>query len=363
MRVLQLIQKKQLRGAEVFASQLSNHLQQQGHEVKLLALVPGDAVLPFNGAVDVLGADLRKKYYDFKGWKKLDRIIRDFNPDVVQANAGDTLKYAIFSRMRYRWDVPVIFRNASVISRYLKGFVSRSITGFLVKRADHIASVSNNSRTDIVKLFRLPESGASVLPIGIEQHETSAIPEMINHNLHIVHVGGFTFEKNHQGLLRIFEKVVQKLPQVRLWLVGDGPLRHTIAAQVAGLSIKDKVIFTGHVNNPLDYIASAGVLVLPSIIEGLPGVIAEAFFCRTPVIASKVGGVEDLVQDGQTGWLHQPEDEEGFANTIVTVLQSGKEANAHILENAFDKVNMHFRNEIIAKEFAKLYQQVSNERR
>ena len=102
MKILQIIQKKQLRGAEVFASQLSQHLEARGHEVMMVALADGVASLPFDGGIRVLGASLGKRFWDLKAWRSLARMVRKFAPDIVQCNAADTLKYAVFSKLLCR---------------------------------------------------------------------------------------------------------------------------------------------------------------------------------------------------------------------------------------------------------------------
>jgi hypothetical protein len=76
MRILQLIQKKQLRGAEVFAAQISTHMVNAGHEVVMVSLGNGTATLPFAGEIIPFNADFGKKYFDWSAWKRLAGIIK-----------------------------------------------------------------------------------------------------------------------------------------------------------------------------------------------------------------------------------------------------------------------------------------------
>src|SRR5690606_23109431 len=111
LRIVQVIQKPQYRGAELFACQLSNHLLNQGHEVLMVCLYTGDAILPFKGNIIYLQRPENKRFYDFKGWKRFSQIIKNFHPDVIQANASDTLKFAASSKFFYKISIPIIFRN------------------------------------------------------------------------------------------------------------------------------------------------------------------------------------------------------------------------------------------------------------
>jgi glycosyltransferase involved in cell wall biosynthesis len=355
MRILHIIQKKQLRGAEVFASQLSEHLVRQGHEVKIVALLDGDAILPFSGDIEVLGAKLKKRFWDFGSWKKLAIIVDSFRPDVVQANAGDTLKYAIFSKWLYRWKQPVVFRNASTISSYAKSFFSKRLIRFLLSRTKSIISVSAFTRNDLSSHFGVPEHKSEVIPIGIEEKQPHPIAAMQNRCINLVHVGGFSFEKNHKGLLRIFSETKKTHANLKLWLVGDGPLRQETAAYAASLGLEQDICFTGFVNNPLDYINSADLLLLPSIIEGLPGVILEAFYCKTPVIAYNVGGIGDLLSEGNTGFLIASGNESAFSAAISQYIGLADTEKAIIIRNANQLVLQQYTNAVIAKRFLAAY--------
>ncbi|GAB3820182.1 hypothetical protein GCM10028895_19780 [Pontibacter rugosus] len=153
MEILQLIQKPQPRGAETFAAQLSENLEQQGHTSKLLALYAENEAGKFKKDYILLGANVQARLWDKNGWKALADVVKEMNPDVIQANAGDTLKYAVFSKLMYKWHQPIVFRNASTLSSYLKNPLQKIYTKFLLSKVDAVASVSDFSRGDIVKLF------------------------------------------------------------------------------------------------------------------------------------------------------------------------------------------------------------------
>ena len=114
---------------------------------------------------------------------------------------------------------------------------------------------------------------------------------------HIVHVGGFTFVKNYEGVLRIFQFLVNSNQNVHLHLIGDGPLLPKIENDVNKMKLNSKITFYGFVNNTLSLIKSSKMyLFFPSIIEGLPAVILEAMYCEIPVVAYNVGGISEIVE-------------------------------------------------------------------
>ncbi|WP_300438028.1 glycosyltransferase [Christiangramia sp.] len=350
MKILHIIHKIQNRGAEIFTCQLAYHLRDLGHEVKIVAVYSGEARLPFSPNIENLNAS---GFTDIGSWRKISKIIKHFNPDIIQANSGDTLKFLIISKIIFGWKVPVVFRNASEVGRYIKSYKQKVFNKFLYKNVDRVISVSEASKNDILSNFPFLKDKVEVIPVGLEMGNPikEFIYEPVIHK-HIVHVGGFSFEKNHKGLISIFKRVLDICPNTQLHLIGDGPLKNEIMNEIRKSGIAENINFHGFVDNPLDYIASADLLVLPSKIEGLPGVLLEAMYCKTPVIAYAVGGISEIVNKN-TGYLIKYGKEQLFTDTIVNSL---KKDNQCIINAAFDKVTKEFDNRVIAKSFIESYE-------
>lgn len=358
MKVLHLIQKPQLRGAEVFTSQLATHVNQSGNSAVVVSIFPGSAALPFKGTMYNLQGKAKHRHWDIKAWRKLATIIKKEQPDIIQANAGDTLMYAVFSKLFFRWQQPILFRNASTISLYIKTAMAKKWHSLFFGRAAKVISVSHASATDFATVFPQYANKIVTIPIGIEQFQVT--DKEMGHQKKapvLVHVGGFTHEKNHLGLLRIFELVLKQLPAAKLHLVGDGPLKNIIQAEVQQRGLDKQVTFYGFQKNAVQFMKDADVLLLPSNIEGLPGVILEAFFCRTPVVAYNVGGIKEIVLPDETGRLVTKGAEEAFANSVIEALQV-TEHNKKMIENAYTLVTTHYLNTAIAQKFLHTYEAV-----
>ncbi len=360
MKILHLIQKPQLRGAEMFASQLSVHLEAAGHEVVMVSVFSGTAALPFSGKMYDLKANAGLRFTDIKAWRKLAAIIKKEKPDIIQANAGDTLKYAVFSKLLFRWKQPLVFRNASVISLYIKSRIVHWLNAFFFRRVQAIISVSNKSALDIATTFSKYNNTIITIPVGIEedlpgQHKAADIT--LKGKPVLVHVGGFSFEKNHAGLIVIFKQVLQKYPAAVLHLVGDGPMRQQIQELVQEKKLTNEVVFHGFQKNPLQYIRQADALLLPSIIEGLPGVVLEAFYCKTPVVAYDTGGVSEVVINNKTGILVTKENESAFVAALITLLEDKAQAG-WLIANGYELVTTGYLNKHIAERFVKAYRAI-----
>lgn len=355
MKILQLIQRPQLRGAEVFATQLSNHLIELGHAVKLIALFTGEEILPFKGELIKLNRPKSVRTFDLVGLRRLAKIVRHFQPDIVQANAGDTLKYAVFSRLIFTWKAKIVFRNASTMSLYLQSWRAKMINRFLLRHIDLVASVSHASKGDIVKLYSFLENRTKVIPIGIEEDLLKAQSTVKEHT--VIHIGGFSFEKNHRGVLRIMIPVLRQYPSLKLLLVGDGSLRSEVEALVKDIPERDRIHFLGFRRDAMEILSRSKLLILPSLIEGLPAVILEAMACKVPIVAYNVGGISELIIDGETGRLVEKGDEKAFESSVLDALGDD---SSRMLDSAYENILHNFRNTIIAKRFVDVYAELIN---
>lgn len=150
----------------------------------------------------------------------------------------------------------------------------------------------------------------SILPTGVERRADG--------QFRLIAVGRLSPEKGQSGLLDAVASMIQGGSNVRLTMVGDGPEEQRLKAKAVALGIADRVHFTGRLDEAgaLAAIAAADALVLTSFMEGLPVVLMEALALNVPVVASRVAGVPELVEDGVTGLLITPADWPGFAAAL-----------------------------------------------
>ena len=141
-----------------------------------------------------------------------------------------------------------------------------------------------------------------------------------------------------KGIDRLIEIFPHLNSGTRLIIVGDGPDISRLEDLVYALSVDKRVIFTGRI--PLNkislYLKAADVFVLPSSYEGLPHTILEAMLVGTPVVATDIGGISELIEDGKDGLLFAPRDLSGLEESISKILKD-KPAALHLVENAKGK--------------------------
>lgn len=127
--------------------------------------------------------------------------------------------------------------------------------------------------------------------------------------------------KGHSVALEAMTHVVPAVPRAKLLIVGDGPLEEKLHARCRTLNLQDAVIFAGFRNDIPQIYSICDLAILPSLFEGMGRVLLEAGACGKPVVASQVGGIPEIVADGETGFLVPPEDPVALFGDMVRLLR------------------------------------------
>ena len=236
MRILQLVTRRQYRGAEVFASLLSSGLADRGHEVAFVGLYPAPEMelTARNCTNQDLGGDAGAKFSP-KLLRALVRYFDDYRPDVIQANGSDTLKYSVALKL-LRPAARVVYRNISIISQWIRSSLQLRLQRWMFGRIDYVTSVSDESRRDFVRTLRYPENRIATVRRGIDT-EARLDREEARSRLEVDYpvvalVGKLSVEKNHRFLLECLQRLRNSFPTLHLWFVGDGPLREELERHV-----------------------------------------------------------------------------------------------------------------------------------
>ena len=217
-----------------------------------------------------------------------------------------------------------------------------------------------NSRAAADRLIDagLPESKISLIRNGLPREAfAETIPEMPR-DPRMLRVGFIArmnhAVKNHAGFLRAASRLASKFSAVEFVLVGDGPLRSNLEHLAKRLGIADRTRFMGERLDVATVLATLDVSVMFSYSESLPNVVLESMAAGVPVIASRVGGIPEIVCDGTTGLLVAPGDEDGLASAMERLLTSPS-LWRECSHRALELVNARFRIEDLAREYELLY--------
>ena len=339
MRILQLVQKPQRRGAEVFAFQLSAWLRRQAHDVRTIYLYPYDGHSPLeirpgdSMAMGNEGSVLERvpgvhPALLFRVRHELSR----FTPDVVQANGARTIRYgAALARLDPKRKWRLIYRNIDSPVFWVKGRLREHYYRRVVMpQVDGVVGVSETTLAEVRRFYQLRAPSVFV-PNGVDLKalEAKTTREIVREKWTtpvsatlLLFIGNLGRQKRPDRFLRVVSDVCRRRDDVFAWLLGDGPEREASERLAADLGIADRVRFLGYQDDIASFVAAGDVYVSCSDTDGIPAVVIEAGYLGLPTVAFRVGGMHECVRDGETGTLVPSGDEEALVSAILSLVDS-----------------------------------------
>ncbi|WP_153637442.1 glycosyltransferase [Marinobacter salsuginis] len=154
--------------------------------------------------------------------------------------------------------------------------------------------------------------------------------------------------KNQSMMLRAFKEFSEKYPDSYLLMVGDGSDKEKLISLATELGISERTMFTGFINNPIHYLSAMDVFLLSSHTEGTSMTLLEAMSLEIPSVATQVGGNPEIIENGVTGILTEPDSSQSFAEALEKLCQDGparksmgKAAQQRFTERFSAKVMLH----------------------
>ena len=206
--------------------------------------------------------------------------------------------------------------------------------GAILERCADFVIFESNYERNRVTASGLPESRSVVVHSGIDIQrfasarlkEELAARYGLDLSRHLIFgiVARLSEEKGHNILLDAFAKVAAEVPHARLLIIGDGPLREEITAHVNRLKLTEQVIFTGTQRDIPDYLQLMHVFVLSSTRESFPLAAREAMAASRAVIAPRIGGCGEVVEEGVTGYLVAPRDVDSLAQSMLMIARDNR---------------------------------------
>jgi glycosyltransferase involved in cell wall biosynthesis len=200
--------------------------------------------------------------------------------------------------------------------------------------ADILVAVSTGTQRQAeregVKLERIAVIPNGITPIDLELVNRSNARKqagMTNGDLYLLSVGRLVYQKGHEFLIHAMPNVLRQYPSMKVGICGEGVLRSQLEEQISKLDLSDSVKLLGQWDDVSQFLALTDIFVLPSRWEGLPIALLEAMSVGLPVIATRVEGVEDVVEDQVHGLLVPVEDSEALAKAILQLINDPKQRN------------------------------------
>jgi glycosyltransferase involved in cell wall biosynthesis len=353
MKIMQVIPAFRLAGAEVMCENLCIALKNAGETVIAVSLYSEKTAI-----TDRLEkAGVRIEYLDKKlGFDpsiifKLVRLFKREKPDVVHTHIYAS-KYGLIAAVLAGIEKKV--HTVHNVAQKEQGNLGKKVNSFMYKHFDVVpVALSQEVRKSISDVYGLCEDSVPTIFNGIDLSKClTKTNYKVNKIFEILHIGRFMQVKNHEILIRAFADFVKRHPSSKLQLLGEGELFTRMQDLAQTLGVADKVDFLGLQSNVYPYLHDADVFCLPSEYEGVPMTLIEAMGTSLPIIAGNVGGIPDMLANGESALLIEPKIND--IEEAMETLYSSEELRAKLGQAACRRSEV-FSSEAMAKSYMKVY--------
>jgi glycosyltransferase involved in cell wall biosynthesis len=387
VKVLRVIARLNVGGPALHVAYLTAGLADRGYDTTLVAgtIARGEESMAFvadahNVHVETLG-DLHREISpirDLRAIVQLAQLIRQERPTILHthtAKAGAVGRIAALLARDARPPIVIHTFHGHVLRGYfgrVKTFGFRTLERWLARTSTALVAVSPEVRDDLVALGVAPASKFTVVRLGID------LPRRVDNNeaqrrearrqmglrgdaFVVGWVGRMTAVKRTELVVRALQDLVARNVDAFVVLVGDGPDRDQLERYAHELGVIKRCLFLGYQEDVARFYDAIDVLVLPSINEGTPVSVIEALAARRPAVATRVGGVPDVVRDGIDGFLVDVDDGEALA-TRLAELAADPELRARMGEAGHARVIERYSVSRLVDDIDKLYRDLLTER-
>jgi glycosyltransferase involved in cell wall biosynthesis len=364
-RILQLISSGGLYGAENVVLELSRTLQVQQCESRVgVFLNTHRPNLQIAEAARSRGLEV--EVFECRGRidRKAVRSVRSYltrcQIDILHAHGYKANAYGL--RASQNTAVKTIATSHSWPGRTLRLRTYTLLDWIQLRRFDHVCAVSEDGRHALLRAL-VPESKITVVPNGIDYEKFSggcpilkSAPQF-KERLLIGYVGRLAPEKNLHALIAALKELVLTFPFVALVLCGEGPERAALQDLANRLGIDGNVCFLGRRSDLADVYASFDLFVLPSLSEGMPLSLLEAMAAKIPVVATRVGEVPKILEEGKIGMLVDPGSRQELESALRHLVLNPEE-RLSLGQAGFDAVRSKYSSELMAQTYLSIYSEV-----
>lgn len=355
---MQITPNLPLAGAEIMLENLSIALADDNNDVCVVSLYNQKSAITERleeKKIPIVYLN-KKKGFDIRMVFRLYKLFTSYRPEVVHTHRY-VMQYVIPAAILS--GVPVRVHTVHNIAEKELGKIQRKINSVFYRffRVTPIA-ISPIIKKTIMEEYKLPKDRIPMIYNGLnlEKYLPKIEYTAKNNSINILHIGRFEKQKNHIGLIESFKIVHDREPKAVLTLVGTGDLENEIFGLVKELNLEKSVIFAGVQSEVYKFYNQADIFVLPSLWEGMPITLIEAMASGVPIVATKVGGIPDMVEHKQTALLVDI-DENKIAQAILDLIENN-ELREKIGQNAKKKA-VEFSSRIMKEEYLKVYRNSS----
>jgi len=363
-------------GSGVVATELGRALAQRGHRIHLISSDP-----PFRWRDGVPGLSFervqvpsyplfREPQYLLALTNTIVRVAESEQLDVIHAHYAVPHATAAYLA-RHMLDVSsgrtprtVTTLHGTDITLIGSDPSYRRVVAFSIEQSDGVTAVSRSLRADTLSAVGVTRD-IDVIPnfLDCSEYRRKTDPALRarlcppdRYDAVVIHISNLRPVKRAAVALDVF-RAIRRGVRARFLVVGDGPDRADVERRAVEYGLEDEVVFLGEQDDPVALLSISDLFLLPSSQESFGLAALEAMACGVPVVASNVGGLPEIIQDGITGFACPPDDVDGMARRAVTLL-TDPDLHARVAANAAGMVRTTYCAERIVPVYEAAYRRV-----
>ena len=288
---------------------------------------------------------------------RLFYIITRTTPHIVNLHyIGENAVFCLLLKKLINFNFCVNVHGNDIDRHYKRTIFSRYLTKKTLNNADLLLSNSSDILSKVNRIEPSTIENSYVVGNGVYPEEFSSCMKYHHSRKYILNVANFGQKKGQDILIRAFSLIQQRFPNMNLIFVGDGTELFKCSNLAKELKLSDSIEFLGKVSSfkiP-SLLAGCELFVLPSRKEAFGIVVLEAMASKKPVVATRVGGVPEIIDDGINGILVEPENPEELAHGILMVLEN-EDLRKKLVRNGYNTVIERYTWPQIADKYIELY--------
>ena len=359
-------------GSGIVGSELGRELAARGHNVHFISSMLPTRLTELNERVHFHEVEMmtyplfEHQPYDLALATKMATVARSEKLDLLHVHYAIPHSIsAILAResIKQKRYVPVITTlHGTDITLVGADRSYLPITRYGLQQSDGVTAVSRFLKQATIETFDFDEIEVIpnfICPYHYKRLADSPLREELapNGEKLLVHVSNFRAVKRPVDCIEILAKIKKKGGNARLIMVGDGPERSACYYRAEQLSVKDDTVFVGKQANIADYLGVADVFLLPSELESFGLAALEAEACEVPVIATRIGGIPEVVTDGETGFLSDIGDTEKMSGDVMKFLND-EEMRENFGKKARESAVSRYGSDLIIPQYINFYEKI-----
>lgn len=236
----------------------------------------------------------------------------------------------------------------------------RNITRYAILNSDTVTAVSDSLKADTVRKLDIPAEKIQTVHNFVSSDRfypksgKTGLCDRHEGNCVLLHISNLREVKNPLLVIELFHGIQKAIPHLELWIVGEGPYYHDMVERSRELKITDKVKFLGIRSNVTPVMQTAKLLLLPSKTESFGLVALESMACGVPALASRAGGLPEVIEDGKSGLLFDPTNLQEGIDKAIALLQD-EDKYQEMVKSATERAGTQFSKDRIIKQYEEIY--------